>query len=405
VSTRWPISLLPGLSVIITALACGIGPPEIQVVATSVTLPQATPSADEPVASPLSPATPVIAPNETPVPAPFVERADVYAERTPNGLTLHYADPQSNREIAAVPVPGTNVTLAGEAIFFAGADGGPVRASANGQHIPYAVAAPQIDSAFYEFLISADGSTIVWLQTFAGSESNPTAIWAAWDTRDAILPIYQEDVPPDQALRLVALSEDGETLYFDRRATAGGYSVFPSWMELWSLEVNTGEAIRLPGEPGCGGDFACDGRVSDDGRYLLRTMPPASGEEEPVVVTDISSEEIVARFALQPDDEEATYEAGSPILTPDARQLVYVLAERPAGEEIFRYFLADLTTSDQRLLAESGNTHLRPVRWLDDETLVLTAEPSAFDEWHLSLDTGELRRVSDRLYLGRVALP
>ena len=42
---------------------------------------------------------------------------------------------------------------------------------------------------------------------------------------------------------------------------------------------------------------------------------------------------------------------------------------------------------------------------LDDGTLVLTAEPAVFDEWHLNLATGDLRRVSDRLYLGRMGLP
>ena len=32
------------------------------------------------------------------------ERADVYAERTLNGLTLHYADPETDKELAAVPI-------------------------------------------------------------------------------------------------------------------------------------------------------------------------------------------------------------------------------------------------------------------------------------------------------------
>lgn len=385
---RWFLPLTFGLSAVV---ACSLTGPDIRVVATPVALPDPTshPGEEEDPAD--TSATAVVAPVATSLPPG--DWADVYAERTPNGLALHYADPSTGKELSAVPIESTRVMLAGEAIFFEGPDGGPVRASADGQHVPYAFIAPAEDADFFEFLISADGSTLVWLEMRHDEDSNPTIIWAAWDDRDAILPIYEFDAPPDGGLRLVSLSEDGGTLYVDAR------------MDLLALDVNSGEATELPTEPGCGDAFFCEAVISDDGRYLLRAKSPPGPEPEPIVVHDIASGRVVARFAAQPTDEMVVYEVSHPILAPDRRRLVYRLAEGPFGEEAYSYFLADTVTGEQSLLAESGTTPLRPVRWLDRQTLVLSAEPSAFDEWHLDTTTGELKRVSDRLYLGRVTLP
>jgi hypothetical protein len=406
VQKRWLTFLTFGLGAPVMALACGLTSPDIEVVATPVTLPEPISTPGETAASPDPTATSVIESPATPAIEIASDHADVYAERTLNGLTLHYADTETDKELAAVPIPSTRVMMAGEALFFEGDDGTPVRASVNGQHIRYEVAAPREEGDFYEFLISADGSTIVWLEARFGQESNPTTIWAAWEFRDAILPIYQEDVPTGITLRLASISEDGVILYFDRREKAvSGYSAFPSQTDLWTLGVNSGQTTHLPGEPGCGGPYFCDGRISDDGRYLLRTMHPASGEEEPIVVYDIARGQVVESFAAQPVNEDAAYEIGYPTLAPGARYLVYTLAEGPAGEEVFSYFRANLISGEQQLLAESGTTLLQPVRWLDGETLILSAKPAAYDEWHLNLANGELRRVSDRLYLGQVLLP
>ena len=42
---------------------------------------------------------------------------------------------------------------------------------------------------------------------------------------------------------------------------------------------------------------------------------------------------------------------------------------------------------------------------LDDDVLVLSSELQVFDEWHLDLESGDLVKISDRLYLGQVMLP
>jgi len=393
VNKRLFLPLTFGLSAVV---ACSLARTDIRVVATPValpgpTLPPATPAADEALPTQVVPTV------ATPVPSPGT--ADVYAEANlAGGLTLHYADPSTGRELTTTTIDSQDVSLAGDKLFFTGANGGPVLVSADGQHVPFAFIAPGEGTDFFEYLISADGSTQVWLEMTLGEESNPTTIWAGWETRDAILPIYQFDAPPDGGLRLVSLSPDGSILYVDAR------------MDLLALDVNSGEATELPTEPGCGDAFSCEARISDDGRYLLRAKSPASADPEPLAVHDIASGREVARFAAQPLDESEAYALSHPILSPDQDYLVYVLAEGPFGQESYRYFRAELASGEQMPVAESGTTPLRPLRWLDDpqgqgETLVLTAEPSVFDEWHLDMTTGELTRVSDRLYLGRVALP
>jgi len=52
--------------------------------------------------------------------------------------------------------------------------------------------------------------------------------------------------------------------------------------------------------------------------------------------------------------------------SPDQDYLVYVLAEGSFGEENYRYYRANLATGEQMVVAESGTTRLRPLRWLDD---------------------------------------
>ena len=93
-----------GLSAVV---ACSLARTDIRVVATPValpgpTLPPATPAADEALPTQVVPtvATPVISPGT----------ADVYAEANlAGGLTLHYADPSTGRELTTTTIDGPGV--------------------------------------------------------------------------------------------------------------------------------------------------------------------------------------------------------------------------------------------------------------------------------------------------------
>lgn len=389
----------------LTALACGSSGPAIEVVATPVVVPQATAALPVDSLEDGPTATPVVV---SPVPTVTLLEgvADVYVSPNPSGLTLHYADPQTNRELATVPIAARAVQITGAGVIFAGSGGLPTRAAANGEHSVYSVATPAEGISFYEYLPGADGAFIVWQEATSVQDGTRSIVYLGRVGSNTAIPILDEDLEPGESIHLVSLSSDSETLFYDRREASSGVSAFPPVADLWALDIGNNDTRHLPGEPACGNAF-CNATFSPDGRYLARALP-ASLDGGAMVLYDLQAdkdEEEVARFTLPVSGEDDNYEAGFASLSPDGSRLVYVLAEGPPQEQVFSYVLAEVGDGTQERLATSNNTLLRPVRWQDALTLVLTAEPGVYDMWTLNIITGELRRISDRLYMGQVTLP
>ena len=179
---------------------------------------------------------------------------------------------------------------------------------------------------------------------------------------------------------------------------------FSTRYDIYLIDILTNQTIHLPGEPACGESFVCDAHISSDGAFLIR-MLPASLYQQPVVVTNLGTSVVLARFTPPATPAGYTLEIGYPFLTPGG-ELVYMQAYGPPQLESYRLVWANIVTGDQHVIVDLGHEKHRPLGWAADGiNLLTTREPLQYDTWQINTETGSFRQIAGMMFLGHVQEP
>jgi hypothetical protein len=313
----------------------------------------------------------------------------VYSRGVSTDITIHPANNWAAR--------------AGQYIYYVEADTlSPCRVNTAGAIEELTFADPHPGAASYQLLPSSTGEYLAWIET--GQDGSYT-ISAAYYTGEDARVVAEGTLEAGETIDLIRVARDGSKLFFDRRpADVDVDEVFDGYYDLYQLDLSTGEVAQLPGEPACGGRRACGAHISPDGAYLVRTLPPTAAGAE-VVVTNLSTSTVVARFYPEGIPPGVAYDIGWPFLTP-SNELVFVEEYGTPSLETYLLIAGNLLTGEQRVVAELGSEPHRPLGWASDGvTLLTTREPDFYDTWQVDIITGEVKQIAAWMFLGYIQEP
>ncbi|NDJ35524.1 MAG: hypothetical protein GYB64_12735, partial [Chloroflexi bacterium] len=371
-------------------------------------LPSPTPLDDEETAAAPDDTTP--APQPTDIPsdaAPIPGTFDVYigAPDESGSQLLRWVEGASSRKITEISVQTgeQSAVRAGEYVYYVDpASGDPIRVNTAGAESVVDFAAPPADASAYQLLPSATGRFLGWLVR----EPDGTAVisLAAADGTDART-IAEIEAEPDTAIQLIRVSNDGSQVFFDRRpADITDGEIFIGYHEIHIIDAASGEVSVAPGEPACGEDRACGGRVSPDGAYMVRTLPPARSGT-PIIVTNLINGSNIARFDTPTVPAGARYEIGDPFFTPTpGGSLIYIIGYGAPGLENYQIVFANLVTGEQELVTDLGADRLRPLGWTAGGSILLAHRDTEYDTWQLTVEDGSRRQIAGLLFLGTIVV-
>ncbi len=306
-------------------------------------------------------------------------------------------------QIAVQTADGTAIRAGQFVYFHAYGTRRPQRVNSAGAIEPLSFANPPEGSSFYQLLPSANGDWLAWASVSREGDSL-TVHASAWDGHDAhrvaVIP-----VEPGTTVRLIRLTNDGQKVFYALQPPQlADQTLFNARFDLYVLDTHSGVIAHLPGEPACGENLVCDAHISPDGAYLVRTLPPSS-VAAPVVVTNLVSGAVIARFEPLDVPPSVTYELGYPFFTPGG-ELVYTEAIGPPDLAEYRLVWANVMTGEQRLIVNLGNDRHRPLGWTGGGFVLLTTrEPGYYDTWQIDIRDGSIRRIAALLFLGHVEVP
>ncbi len=339
---------------------------------------------------------------------PLAGSFDVYlgAPGPDGGQLLRWVDSKTGQKATEILIraEGTEAVRAGQYVYFhAPNNRHPRRVNTAGAVEGLPFANPASSASLYQLLPSPTGYFLAWLAVSADGLSYTIGA-SSWDGQGA-REVVQGTLEPGMTARLIRVSNDGQKIFFDLvPGELTDQALFNGWYDLHMLDVSRGWVIQLPGEPACGDMRICDAHVSLDGAFLVRTLPPDSAGS-PVVVMNLVSGVVVARFGPQDIPRGAAFELGYPFFTPGG-ELIFLEAYGPPGLENYLLVWANLVTGEQRLVADLGSEQYRPLGWADDGiTLFATREPDAYDTWQINVETGKKRQIAGMLFLGHIEQP
>jgi hypothetical protein len=167
---------------------------------------------------------------------------------------------------------------------------------------------------------------------------------------------------------------------------------------LFALDLESGTASSLPGEPGC----YCGGAIGA-GRMVRLGLASAGFD---VGIFDLMSN---ARTVIPSLGYPDYTQAGDVLISPDGSKAVYTLLQfvvgGAPGEKRALFVIADLVNGRQRALnADSPDDRLlRPIAWTDDGSAVLMRSDDEPGTWRLDVGNGDLRRVAEATFIGSTA--
>jgi hypothetical protein len=369
--------------------------------------PTVTPS---PTLSPIPP-TSTLAPELSlwTVPAGSPPRAgsfDVYLGQpnTSGSQILRWLDVSTHQvvtEIRDLSLPAGEAVRAGQYVYLVWTGNLPMRINTAGATDLLEFALPPANAGVYQLLPSANGHWLSWVYGHQGVFS----FFVSDPDGGGVRLAATLQAQPDDTIRLLRLTNDGRTLFFDHRpAAVTDTTLFNGFYDLYALDTASGVISQLPGEPACGQGLVCDAHISPDGAYLVRTLPPATAGA-PIVVTNLVTGAVVGRFRPIDIPAGAAFELGYPFLTPGG-ELVFMEAYGPPGLETYLLGWANLVTGEQRLIANLGSNRHRPLGWAGDGFILLTTrEPAFYDTWQINIRDGQMRQVAAMLFLGHIDVP
>ncbi len=344
----------------------------------------------------------------TPIPAntaPLVGTFDVYlgAPRFDGGQLLRWVDVATGEkvtEITIFPREGT-VVRAGTYVYYTTLENQVRRVNSAGAVQDVVFAAPPADSDFFHFLPSANGDWLVWMH--ANTASGAYTIERAFRDGANLGVLARGADETNSKFVLLRVANDGSTVFFAVQPEAvevNDDSPFGGVYEVVQLDTTTAIIESAPGEPACG-DGVCSAHVSPDGAFLART-PLAGTSANALIVTNLVSGQVIARFTPPDLPAGSAYQAGYPFFTPGG-EIIYMVAVGPEGQRSYRLYMANIVTDNQQVIADFGAERHHPLGWTGGGFILLTTrEPGIYDTWQIDSRDGSVRQIAGMLFLGTV---
>jgi hypothetical protein len=298
------------------------------------------------------------------------------------------------------PVTGARYSIVGDSVvFFDESSGRVMQVGADGVLREHPLIQPPAGARRIDWTWSPAPDKVAWTVTEGSPDALTTTTYmAAPDGAGARL-VWRDG--PRSGIRAypVGFSEDGTTLYMDYQPdTIADLAPLQQYAALFALDVTSGAASSLPGEPGC----YCGGALAA-GRFLRLALASAGFDVNLFELT--SSARTVIPSLGYPDYTQA----GDALIAPDGSKAIYTLLQfvvgGAPGETRALYVVADLVNGRQRALnAESPDDRLlRPVAWTEDGAAVLMRASDEPGTWRLNVASGEVARVADATFIGTTA--
>lgn len=239
---------------------------------------------------------------------------------------------------------------------------------------------------------------IAWTVTTGDDTALSTQTWAANADGSNYRLLFTDG--PRSGIRAypVAFSQDESVLYMDYQPdTIGDLTPLRQYAGLFALDLTTGAAVSLPGEPGCfcGAGFGKG--------WFLRLALASGGFDLQTFrfsTTALPTENRIAALNY-PDFTQG----GGVLIDANGAQAVYALtrignltAGRAANDATV-IILVDLLGMRQRAVTTLDGL-FRPIMWLDDDSGILLTDPRETATWKLSLDGGTLTQIAQGMVLG-----
>lgn len=291
---------------------------------------------------------------------------------------------------------GSRYTMTDDGVMFFDRSSGRVRlALADGSLRDHPFVQPTADARRVDWAISTN--RVAWTVTTGTDTALSTQTWVA--NADGINPRLIFSDGPRSGIRAypVAFSSEGATLYMDYQPdTIGDITPLRQYAGLFALDVTTGDAVSLPGEPGCfcGAGFG--------GGWFLRLALAPGGFD--LLMFNLARESTETRIAAMsyPDFTQG----GGFLINPNGTQAAYALSKigglssgASSGDQTV-IVLVDLLNMTQRPTAPPFDGLLRPISWMEDGSGILLSDPRATATWKLEPATGSLNRIAVGMVLG-----
>lgn len=248
-----------------------------------------------------------------------------------------------------------------------------------------------------DWLVSNDGRSIAWTLTEGTPSALATATWVA-DIDGTNARQVLADGPRDGIRAFpVAFDEARATLFMDYQPdTIGDITPFRQYAGLFSVDLATGEAKSLPGEPGCfcgaginAGYFLRLALAENLAGFSLRAYALTSGQMQTIPGPDLTH----------------YTQGGDVLIAPDGTRAVYALSQvlgfgttGQTAQTIYLY--VDLVNMAQRVLIQPTDLHLKPIAWTEDNSAVLYSDPTQNGTWKITIADSSLTRVARATFLG-----
>lgn len=322
---------------------------------------------------------------------------------TDNGLAFINAATSEN---VTLPLTGERFTIVNDSVIYFDNQRGRVRvAYPDGREVDHPFIQPAAESQRVDWAVSDDATWIAWTLTSTDTQGRLT-------TRTSIAEIngsnqrviFTETDNTNSNLRAlpVAFSEDNQMLYMDSHPDGiGQFTPFSQYVGMFAVDLVTGAKTLLPGEEGS--SCICGGAIDQDLFLRLRLHLTTDSTGFDLHIYDLIGNVETVVPALRLNNYNTS---GDVLLSPDGKQIIYTLARiqnfGTANQSIQTVFvLLDLTTNEQSRLNDTAITSLmRPIGWTENNTAILLINTLERETWKLNIETGNLQRLTDGIYIG-----
>ena len=327
-------------------------------------------------------------------------RMDVFFAQDPQTSTakVYFMDPLSGLSTVVNVESGQNFTLVGDYVLYEKSRTGAImRANANGTLEPHPFIRRAVDTQSLRWVASPDGASIAWVQTSTAGVSQ--AYVAMADGRDLRqLPISTPSPPLE--LAPIALTDGMAYFFYDAAHPAGPPTDTPymTYAHIAEYDLRDEVFYPLPLEPNC----PCGAAVTPDGRIFARLEADRGEGPFALHVWDLPTK---AEIRIPAPDLPYRM-AGDLILTDTGTFAVYSVAAGAGaepGQELYALVLVDVVAQEQSPVLAPGSVLYRPLTFIDGDSALLLTDADQGGTYKLDLQSGEIRRVSNDLYLGSVS--
>lgn len=302
-------------------------------------------------------------------------------------------------ESTPVEVNGSRYTLTGRSVMFYDSVAGRVMlAQPDGSVTEHPFIQPDAQTRRIDWLISADGTHIAWTVTQDGGDGMLRTVTTVaridgTDVREGLV-----DGPRAGIRALpVAFNADHTILYMDYQPDSiADLTPFRQYAGLFALDLESGAATFLPGEPGC----FCGAGLGDGLLLRLKLSDDLSGFDVVIHYLDGGLSDTIPALGLP-----AYNQGGDVLIAPDGSRAVYAVAQvRDFGgpnQSVRTVFaLVGITARTQTALTNPITTFVQPVEWTEDNTAVIFTSPDQDGTWKVNVNDGRLAKVANATYLG-----